>query len=74
LRQEATQWFRQEFRHSSDVTDCRLSDFDIETLIEQRQEARKNKDFTRADQIRDQLAAQGIMIEDSQHGSKWRRL
>ena len=45
----------------------------IEALIEERQAARKNKDFKRADEIRDQLLAQGIILEDTREGVKWKR-
>lgn len=41
---------------------------DIQELIAQRQEARKNKDYARADEIRDQLAAQGITLKDTPQG------
>jgi cysteinyl-tRNA synthetase len=46
---------------------------DVEALIEQRQAARKNKDFKTADAIRDELKAQGIVLEDTPQGVKWRR-
>lgn len=57
------------------VTDKKeeLLDADIEALIEERQAARKARDFARADQIRDQLADQGIILEDTRQGVKWRR-
>ncbi|WKY43948.1 cysteine--tRNA ligase [Eubacteriaceae bacterium ES2] len=45
----------------------------IESLIAERQAARKNKDFKRADEIRDQLLAQGIILEDTREGVKWKR-
>ena len=50
-----------------------LLDADVEALIEERQQARKAKNFARADEIRDQLAAQGIILEDTRAGVKWRR-
>ncbi|MDA0338600.1 MAG: cysteine--tRNA ligase, partial [Proteobacteria bacterium] len=46
---------------------------EIENLIQERLEARKNKDFARADEIRDTLAAQGIILEDSGRTTSWRR-
>lgn len=46
---------------------------DIQALIDERQEARKNRDFARADEIRDQLKAEGIILEDTPQGVKWRR-
>ncbi|MCR5596049.1 MAG: cysteine--tRNA ligase [Lachnospiraceae bacterium] len=50
-----------------------LLDSDIEALIEERQSARKNKDFARADEIRDQLINMGIILEDTREGVKWKR-
>lgn len=50
-----------------------LLDADIEKLIEERQQARKNKDFALADQIRNQLLEKGIILEDTREGVKWRR-
>ena len=46
-------------------------DAEIETLIEKRQEARKNKDWATADQIRDELAARNIKLIDTPDGIKW---
>ena len=48
-------------------------DEEIEQLIAERQAARKAKNFTRADEIRDQLQAQGIILEDTREGVKWKR-
>lgn len=45
----------------------------IEDLIQERQEARKNKDFQRADEIRDQLLAENIELEDTRSGVVWKR-
>lgn len=45
----------------------------IDALIDERNAARANKDFARADEIRDQLSAQGIVLEDGAGGSTWRR-
>ena len=57
------------------VTDKKeeLLDADIEALIEERQAARKERNFARADEIRDQLAEKGIILEDTRQGVKWRR-
>jgi len=49
-----------------------ISDGSIQRLIEERQEARKAKNFARADEIRDQLLAKGIQIYDTKDGVKWR--
>ncbi len=48
-------------------------DSDIEALIEERQAARKAKNFKSADEIRDKLKAEGIILEDTPSGVKWRR-
>nr|WP_216664379.1 MULTISPECIES: cysteine--tRNA ligase [unclassified Oceanispirochaeta] len=48
-------------------------DASIDALIAERQEARKNKDFARSDEIRDQLLEQGIQILDSPDGPKWKK-
>ncbi|WP_434309236.1 cysteine--tRNA ligase [Hominifimenecus sp. rT4P-3] len=50
-----------------------LLDADIEALIEERQAARKAKNFARADEIRDQLAEKGILLEDTREGVKWKK-
>lgn len=49
-------------------------DFDIENLIEERNNARKNKDFKRADEIRNMLKDAGIILEDTRSGVKWKRV
>lgn len=46
---------------------------EVEALIAQRQEARKNKDFSLADEIRDALLAKGIILEDTREGVKWKK-
>ena len=46
---------------------------EIEKLIEERQAARKAKNFARADEIRDQLLSQGIILEDTREGVKWKK-
>lgn len=50
-----------------------LSDAEIDTKIKQRDDARSNKDFALSDQIRDELAELGIILEDSANGTSWRR-
>ena len=50
-----------------------LSDNEIEAQIQQRNEARKANDFQKADQIRDDLAEQGILLDDSTEGTTWKK-
>ena len=50
-----------------------LLDADIEQLIEERQAARKAKNFARADEIRNELLKKGIVLEDTREGVKWKR-
>ena len=50
-----------------------LLDDDIEELINDRQNARKNKDFKKADEIRNLLLEKGIILEDTREGVKWKR-
>lgn len=51
-----------------------ILDKEIEDLIEERQAARKAKDFARADAIRDELLAKGIELKDTREGVKWKRV
>ena len=66
LQQDAEDWFAA----SGDSDLCAA---DIEVLIEQRDQARAERDFAAADAIRDQLAEAGISIEDGPTGTRWRR-
>lgn len=50
-----------------------LLDEEIEKLIEERQAARKNKDFARSDEIRNLLLEKGIILEDTREGVRWKR-
>lgn len=50
-----------------------MLDADIEALIEERQQARKDKNFARADEIRDELLAKRIVLKDTREGVKWSR-
>ena len=50
-----------------------LLDADIEKLIEERQTARKAKDFARADAIRDELLEKGIILKDTREGVQWKK-
>jgi cysteinyl-tRNA synthetase len=46
---------------------------EVEGLIEERNLARRNRDFSKADQLRDELANRGIILEDTPQGTKWKR-
>ncbi|MFN2514945.1 MAG: cysteine--tRNA ligase [Pyrinomonadaceae bacterium] len=50
-----------------------MLDNQIHNLIDERQEARRRRDFARGDEIRDQLAGQGIILEDTKDGVRWKR-
>ena len=50
-----------------------ILDEEIERMIEERQQARKEKDFARADEIRDELLEKGIILKDTREGVKWKR-
>ncbi len=51
-----------------------LLDEDIQSLIDKRIQARKDKDYKLSDDIRDELKAKGIVLEDTQEGVKWKRI
>jgi cysteinyl-tRNA synthetase len=55
------------------ATDDGLDDATIDGLIEARKQARANREFAKADEIRDQLTGAGIILEDSADGTIWRR-
>ena len=67
LQQEPEQWFTQARGEDQ------ISADEIETLISNRQQAKINKDFVLADNIRQQLLDAGVVLEDSREGTKWRR-
>ncbi|MEM7432040.1 MAG: cysteine--tRNA ligase [Pseudomonadota bacterium] len=66
LQNDPEAWF------ASDSGDVSIDD--IEAQIEQRRQAKADRDFETADAIRDQLAAAGIQIEDGPDGTTWRRI
>ena len=68
LQGDAEQWFKQARGGESG-----LSEEQIDALIAERAEAKKSRDFARADQIRDELQDAGVVLEDSADGTKWRR-
>ncbi|WP_288635844.1 cysteine--tRNA ligase [uncultured Limosilactobacillus sp.] len=53
--------------------DNHIDDEQIKALIEERNQARKNKDFARSDQIRDELKQQGIILEDTPQGTRYKK-
>ena len=65
LQQDAADWFG---RGASGDDDVR-----IQALIDERNDAKKNRDFARSDAIRDQLAAEGVLLEDTAQGVRWKR-
>ena len=65
LQQSPADWFG---RGASEDDDAR-----IHALIEERTAAKKTRDFARADAIRDQLAAEGVVLEDTPQGVRWKR-
>ena len=52
---------------------AKLTDEEISKKIDERNQARDNKDFQKAEQIRDELAAQGILLDDSSDGTSWKK-
>ncbi|WP_447730069.1 cysteine--tRNA ligase [Pseudoxanthomonas suwonensis] len=65
LQQAPEAWFS---RGASGDDDAR-----IQALVDERSAAKKSRDFARADAIRDQLAAEGILLEDTPQGVRWKR-
>jgi cysteinyl-tRNA synthetase len=55
------------------VKNLSLSDAEIDALVDERTQAKKSRNFARADAIRNDLLAKGILIEDSKDGVRWRR-
>lgn len=62
------------FRGGVGADENAVSEADIERLIDERNAARGERDFARADEIRDELLAQGIELEDTRNGTRWRTL
>jgi cysteinyl-tRNA synthetase len=54
-------------------TEREMLDAEIQALIDERQQARHQRDFARGDEIRDELAARGIILEDTRDGVRWKR-
>lgn len=69
LQQDPEAWFKWQPKAAKGG----LSDAEIDAKIEARRDARANKDFALSDAIRDELQAEGIVLEDSASGTTWRR-
>ncbi|WP_160153854.1 cysteine--tRNA ligase [Microbulbifer sp. ALW1] len=67
LQQDPEAWFKQS-RGGDEI-----SESEIEALIAERQQSKKDKNYGRADEIRQELKAKGVVLEDSREGTKWRR-
>ena len=68
LQQEPEAWFRWQPAGGAALDESAIADF-----IRRRQEARKSRNFAEADRIREELAEQGILLEDGPQGTIWRR-
>ena len=55
------------------VSSTAISDEQIESLITERNQAKKARNFTRSDEIRKQLLEEGIILEDTKEGTRWKR-
>ena len=71
---QVAEWARSEGKVQENASKAtELSDAEIDALIEQRQQARKARDFGKADAIRKQLADAGLILEDTKDGLRWKR-
>ena len=70
LQQEPQKYLRQSLATNKEQG---FSESEINLLISQRLEAKKNRDFKQADQIRSSFAEAGIILEDTPQGTTWRR-
>jgi cysteinyl-tRNA synthetase len=73
LLEEFDGWLGLDLLTADVSSDAQESDPRIDALVAERQAARKRRDFAGADKIRDDLAAEGIVIEDTPQGARWRR-
>ena len=81
LEQDPEDWFKVEIKVKGlkaqmsvgEVKILTLDDDAIEALIKERDQARDDKDFARADEIRDELAKNGVLLEDGAGGTTWKR-
>jgi cysteinyl-tRNA synthetase len=77
IARAALQWAQDEGRSDQAAPELvaaySLTDEQIDALLAEREQARKSRNFARSDSIRNQLAALGILIEDSKDGARWKR-
>ncbi|MBV9608892.1 MAG: cysteine--tRNA ligase [Acidobacteria bacterium] len=73
--QRAREWAKQEGKAGATVTEPAhaLSDAEVEKLIEERNQAKRARDFKRSDAIRAQLTSAGVVVEDTKDGVRWKR-
>ena len=67
LQAEPESWFK------DSAGEAGISADEVEALIAERQQSKLDKNYARADEIREQLKAQGVVLEDSREGTQWRR-
>ena len=77
--EEALSYFETKLSQLLDIFGLAFSqeeglDDTIEALIKERQQARLDRDFVRADAIRDELKEMGIILDDTQQGTRWKRV
>ena len=77
ITRAALEWAEQEGRLDEANADLRaslaLTDAEIESLVEERNQARRTRNFARGDAIRKELSDKGVLIEDSKEGVRWKR-
>ena len=77
ITRRAVEWAEQEGRSSEVAQEVLaaqgLTDEAIEALVAERAQAKKQRNFARADQIRNELAEKGVVLEDSKDGVRWKR-
>lgn len=71
MHTELTEWLAV---FGLELEETAMLDDTVLALIEERQQARAEKNFTRSDEIRDLLKAQGILLDDTPQGTTWKRV